>query len=476
MKQEDIDKRFPHKEGFHYIARSKKDGKEFNDYTNKSGALTRYLVDKEKMKIPSCFLRDKYFREHGELWHEKWFDIISLKNEEIETETCPYCGWETKKGKYTFDSMMTHMKKIHKKGYDELISDFPEYKKFQYVRKCLNVKYYDNADEYVICQVCGKKVMFVSASHLSKHGMTKEEYLLKYGKDNYISNKYKDSLREKMVEINKTLKPNFISKAEIEIGEYVESLGFEIERSNRKILGGKELDIVVPSKNFAIEYNGLYYHCEWNGMTKFYHRDKVFDCKNKGYKLVHVFEDDFIHHKDIIFKRIHDILLGEEEKEIDLTKLSVSPISEEDFIDFYKKHSLYDYKPSQTHFGAFYDGLLCFVCSCTTDNRNSLKTQINGFCGDFTLSEGICLKSCIDKIVEEINPSEICCDLDIAWNVDEDDNVLTRLGFKMKENVDPECMWYYDEICRDKRISIDLGDEFRFWNSGFSRYSMPLPH
>jgi hypothetical protein len=34
----------------------------------------------------------------------------------------------------------------------------------------------------------------------------------------------------------------------------------EIIQSNRSILNGKELDIFIPGKNIAIEYNGLYSH------------------------------------------------------------------------------------------------------------------------------------------------------------------------------------------------------------------------
>src|SRR5699024_9676111 len=47
---------------------------------------------------------------------------------------------------------------------------------------------------------------------------------------------------------------NSVSKAEKELLEYVESLGFEA-KSDRKILKGKELDIFIPEKNVAIEYN-----------------------------------------------------------------------------------------------------------------------------------------------------------------------------------------------------------------------------
>lgn len=53
---------------------------------------------------------------------------------------------------------------------------------------------------------------------------------------------------------------SLISKAEKEIAEYVSSLVGEesVSTSNRSIINPYELDIYIPSKNVAIEFNGIY--------------------------------------------------------------------------------------------------------------------------------------------------------------------------------------------------------------------------
>ena len=61
---------------------------------------------------------------------------------------------------------------------------------------------------------------------------------------------------------------------------------------NRQILGGQELDIYIPSKKLAIEFNGDYWHS-----TAFkdidYHQIKSINCIKKGIRLIHIFEHEW---------------------------------------------------------------------------------------------------------------------------------------------------------------------------------------
>jgi hypothetical protein len=54
--------------------------------------------------------------------------------------------------------------------------------------------------------------------------------------------------------------PRMTSKEEIAIGDYIESLGLSIIRNDRSLISPKEIDIYVPEKKYAIEFNGLYWH------------------------------------------------------------------------------------------------------------------------------------------------------------------------------------------------------------------------
>lgn len=99
---------------------------------------------------------------------------------------------------------------------------------------------------------------------------------------------------------------NKISKAEQEINDFIKDF-LETTQSNRTLLKNLELDIIIPSKNIAIEYNGLYYHSE-----KYKKQDSLINkttlAKDKDYNLIHVFEDEWIYKKDIVKSRLKNIL------------------------------------------------------------------------------------------------------------------------------------------------------------------------
>jgi hypothetical protein len=66
----------------------------------------------------------------------------------------------------------------------------------------------------------------------------------------------------------------------------------EIIRSDRTVLDGRELDLYIPSKKLAIEYNGLFWHSE-KFKPSDYHQKKSTECMKKGVNLFHIWEDDW---------------------------------------------------------------------------------------------------------------------------------------------------------------------------------------
>ena len=91
----------------------------------------------------------------------------------------------------------------------------------------------------------------------------------------------------------------FTSKFEEEIKEYIESLGEKCFSTRQKI-SPYEIDIYVPSLNFGIEVNGLYWHSEAAGKDVKSHQMKTKMCKEKGIALFHIFEDEWALKQDIV--------------------------------------------------------------------------------------------------------------------------------------------------------------------------------
>lgn len=89
-----------------------------------------------------------------------------------------------------------------------------------------------------------------------------------------------------------------VSVAELEVADFI-SDHFMIVKNDRKIVPPYELDIFIPNRNLAIEYNGLYWHSEKNKSSN-YHYDKWLHCQKNGINLIQIWEDDWIYKKPLV--------------------------------------------------------------------------------------------------------------------------------------------------------------------------------
>ena len=64
----------------------------------------------------------------------------------------------------------------------------------------------------------------------------------------------------------------------------------DIIENSKKIIYPKELDIYLPKLNIAIEYNGIYFHSSLANTPKDYHLNKSLLCREKGIRLIHIYE------------------------------------------------------------------------------------------------------------------------------------------------------------------------------------------
>lgn len=96
---------------------------------------------------------------------------------------------------------------------------------------------------------------------------------------------------------------NFVSAFEREVTGFVESLlpDGAVQTSVRRFRkdGINELDAFVPSKNIAVEANGVFFHSE-RFRSASYHHDKTAACESLGIRLIQVWQDDWVERRDIV--------------------------------------------------------------------------------------------------------------------------------------------------------------------------------
>jgi hypothetical protein len=145
-----------------------------------------------------------------------------------------------------------------------------------------------------------------------------------------------------------------ISVSETELADYIEKeLGFTIIRSDKSILGGRELDIYIPSKGIAIEFNGLYYHSEiGGGKDANYHITKTKQCEDVGVRLIHIFEDEWSELKEVVKSRLKHIL-GKVDNRIYARKCEVREISSSDAQTFLNETHIQQYTSAKVKIGLY---------------------------------------------------------------------------------------------------------------------------
>lgn len=86
---------------------------------------------------------------------------------------------------------------------------------------------------------------------------------------------------------------------EIWIRDLLDGYGIEYIPNSRDIIPPYELDVYIPSKNMAIEFNGVFWHSE-RFKDSDYHYIKWRECNKKGIQLLQIWEDDWVERRDIV--------------------------------------------------------------------------------------------------------------------------------------------------------------------------------
>lgn len=146
---------------------------------------------------------------------------------------------------------------------------------------------------------------------------------------------------------------SFVSRSEKEVRDFITASladDVEVKGSDRTLIKPYELDIYIPSKNTAIEFNGIYWHTESKVRGKEYHYDKWKMCRDKGVQLITIWEDDWRDSPDLIKRMLAHKLGVSGESKTYARKSTISIASKADAVRFYEDHHIQGYKAGE-HIG-----------------------------------------------------------------------------------------------------------------------------
>jgi len=208
---------------------------------------------------------------------------------------------------------------------------------------------------------------------------------------------------------------------EIEIGNYIRSLGLIIETNVRTILNGLELDIYIPEKRIAIEYNGIYWHSAFKKKPN-YHVDKYLQCKEVGIHLIQIFEDEWMRNSSLIKARLKNVL-GFGQK-IAARKCTIVELTTGEYRDFVDRHHLSGYAHSTLKYGLQFKGEIKAVMGFSKSRYTKDGYEIIRYCSDETVVGGA--GKLLAHFVSAAKPNNIVTYADRCWS---NGNLYRKLGF-----------------------------------------------
>ena len=259
------------------------------------------------------------------------------------------------------------------------------------------------------------------------------------------------------------------SHYEDELYNYIISLGCTCLRNDRAILEGKELDLYIPDKKVAIEFNGSYWHNE-TIKSKYYHYDKFIACLNKGIHLISIYEYDYnIQSKrDKLLQIIKHAITTNNTTRIYARDCIITKIDTAIANEYFNKYHFDGHsKQCNISYGLYYNNELVSVMSFgKLRGQNSLRHNNDYYeLVRFVTKNEICVIGGCSKLlsafIHDYNPKYILCYSDNDFFTGE---VYNKLGFKLKslgeKSIDYQ--WCNNKEClsRNQCMSSKLLDKY----------------
>ena len=153
------------------------------------------------------------------------------------------------------------------------------------------------------------------------------------------------------------------SKGQIELTEFLRSLGVEVITDHRIGEGKLEVDCYLPEFKLAIEYDGLKWHSTQHRPPS-YHTRKRAALESQGVQLIRVFEDEWQHRNSQV-KSLLVSRLGKATCKVYARKCAIVSVPNELAREFYELNHIQGWRRTGTHLGLQYSGQLVAVMTFT---------------------------------------------------------------------------------------------------------------
>ncbi len=213
---------------------------------------------------------------------------------------------------------------------------------------------------------------------------------------------------------------------------------------------GLEIDIYLPELKIGFEFNGLYWHSE-KYKDKNYHLDKTKYFQERGIRIIHIWEDDWVNKCDILKSQISN-LVGSTKSVLYARKCRVVYVDVKSCSKFLNDNHIQGSDRSAIKIGLEYNGE---VVSVMTFNRlegrkkmSDGEWNLSRFCNKIGYSVVGGASKMLSHFIKDNNATRIISYADRDWSIG---NLYVMLGFEPVDESHPDYKYVVDGVRRHKQ-------------------------
>lgn len=253
---------------------------------------------------------------------------------------------------------------------------------------------------------------------------------------------------------------NGVSVKQKELLQFIKSIYNDtILNSDKNIIHPKQLDIYLPQKKLAIQFDGLYWHSDIK-LNNDYHLIKTQLCLQKEIQLIHIFEDQWLYKQQIVKDRIKS-LLGIDRKRIYARKCQIKEISTKDKNIFLNQNHLQGQDNSKVKLGLYFQNCLISVMTFGKPRfNNNYEWQMIRFASKLGCQVIGGASKLLSYFQNNYHPKNLISYADRRYS---NGKMYYSLGFTFLNNSQPNYWWYKQNVkysryqCQKHRLKNILG-------------------
>jgi hypothetical protein len=218
-----------------------------------------------------------------------------------------------------------------------------------------------------------------------------------------------------------------------QVYEYIKSIySGTVVLNDRKVLGGKEIDIYLPDLNIGFEYDGIFWHSELSSGKIKYHVEKDKIANDVNIKLIHIIDLEWKTMQDIVKSRISSLVGCN--KRVYARKTKIEIIDSKTASAFFNANHIQGNTGASFYAGLYLGDLLVAAISIGKSRYNLSQFELMRFCNILGHNVIGGASKLFKFAVNQLNATEIMTFADLRWGTGK---LYSKLGFTHKRDNAP---------------------------------------